>query len=338
MYKTRATLLAFCVALHASSATRREKCETEGQPTLSIRKVSATGLKNTSYFGIGKTDPFLKMTIGDTSKTTDAIPNALDPEWPDTKTYFENMPADIREIKLEVIDDNVLKDTLLGSASVDFRKGTEGQWNTVTTSLVKNGNTQGQITVEYNFQAGWQRAGGKQPAVHIKEISCTDLKNADSSWFGSGKTDAYFKVAVGKTTETTPTVEENLNPKWPDWEKQFNLTSEDDTIVLNLWDSDTVKHDLMGSAQVKFTDLQPNEWVTFDDLSIAKNGKTVGNVHFKLMWSPGYANLDPERAAELDTSTEEGKTYGAQSDSSAQRHMSWLALAAVPVLTSLLVV
>eukprot|EP01121_Diplochlamys_sp_Union-15-3_P001222 TRINITY_DN11085_c0_g1_i3.p1 TRINITY_DN11085_c0_g1~~TRINITY_DN11085_c0_g1_i3.p1 ORF type:complete len:140 (-),score=26.12 TRINITY_DN11085_c0_g1_i3:309-686(-) len=87
-------------------------------------------------------------------------------------------------------------------------------------------------------------------------IKALHLKRGDLPPF---KSDPYVKVFwEGKesTSYCSPVVSNNLNPVW-NWTQELTYTSDDQVLVLQVWDKDTLKaDDFLGEVRITVKDLK----------------------------------------------------------------------------------
>ncbi|KNC55082.1 uncharacterized protein AMSG_10679 [Thecamonas trahens ATCC 50062] len=97
--------------------------------------------------------------------------------------------------------------------------------------------------------------GGASGGLSVVRLSCVSLDNLDSAL---GKSDPFAEVWAGdELLHVTPVVMNQLSPKWP----PFALESVPPTLKVVVYDFDNDgKHDKIGEAEVKVTDVCAGPW------------------------------------------------------------------------------
>jgi dihydrolipoamide dehydrogenase len=98
------------------------------------------------------------------------------------------------------------------------------------------------------------------PKILVRVVAGHDLKNKDTGLFGD-VSDPFVQVKIGSVTHRTPTIKNDLNPKWTT-ENEFAFEVEDDTASIELeCFNDGHIHNSLGTATVDVGDGAFDEWV-----------------------------------------------------------------------------
>lgn len=119
--------------------------------------------------------------------------------------------------------------------------------------------------------------------LRVQVLGATNLKNLDTGLFGD-LSDPYVKVKVGQTEHKTPTINDNLNPVWKDNNLfDFKVGVEDTTLYLKVMNSNYIKDDSLGEAELDLRTMQAGEWCHVrQPLNGGMGGEVDVNVFLKL--------------------------------------------------------
>lgn len=89
--------------------------------------------------------------------------------------------------------------------------------------------------------------------LRVKILACRDLKSSD---FFGGESDPYVKIAVGKKSFRTSTVDNNNNPTFNEDFTFFIADPHRDVMVFTVMDGDLVKDDVLAVASFALGQLR----------------------------------------------------------------------------------
>ena len=238
-------------------------------PYVKVYHVAATGGKTTELFNNIK-------------KYVDDNPN---PTWPieDASFNFTAYPNDEGALRFEVWDKDLTGSDFLGCVTIPVKsfvdKSFDGERiiqltardNEKEKDILKNIDNLGTITVSVKTGAAPIRAPPKvageipkQEAAVIRKVcvvveSASNLVDVEGT-LATGVSDPFVIVKQGpKELLRTPSVDNDLNPKWPRNQSSFNFTANStDDIPLTFWvyDENTIgSNTFMGTASLSIADV-----------------------------------------------------------------------------------
>lgn len=110
-----------------------------------------------------------------------------------------------------------------------------------------------------------------------------NLKNKDTGVLGD-VSDPYVVVKVAGTEQKTYTIDNDLNPQWRQQQPfQFRVGLEDSLLEFKVMNSNYLKDDPLGTAEVDLLSIQHDRWCKFRQrLTDGDKGEIEFNVYFQL--------------------------------------------------------
>jgi len=231
----------------------------------------------------GKADPYVLVQLGDQRIKSKTVGNSQNPDWDFTANM--NFNGDSRQqLVIEVLDEDVGKDDLLGSTSISMigilqSQGFAEKW------FVLEGCKSGEVQVSVQCLAALSRDSSKPPSVisskpasrasskpaskepsrapSIKSVEIVAEEDAVApgkitiNVFRAkkldkkgmfGKADPYVRATLGSQVTRSQTINNNQNPEW-NWESSLMVDSSSPRYILfEVFDDDMGKDDLLGRA------------------------------------------------------------------------------------------
>ena len=275
------------------------------------------GLKLEKKGMFGKADPYVLIKLGDQKYKSKAISNNQNPEWEfNTKLDFHGDTS--QKIQIEVFDDDLGKDDLLGVASLPVLDIIQSKGFTnklIPLEQCKTGDLL--ISVQYSpilpprtptpasisRNSSIKSAGSTNETIQVFQpytdqlpgiLTLTVHKARKLEKKGMfGKADPYALITLGKLKAKTKTINNNQNPEW-EFETKFNVDSESPSqIIIDIFDEDTGKDDILGSATINLNDVIQqrsilNTWYTLEK---CKSGE--------VLLSMLYTSSSPSRSVSI---------------------------------------
>uniref|UniRef100_A0A2S2QJV6 Extended synaptotagmin-2 n=1 Tax=Sipha flava TaxID=143950 RepID=A0A2S2QJV6_9HEMI len=118
--------------------------------------------------------------------------------------------------------------------------------------------------------------------VHI--VQAKNLVAKDMKLIGKGKSDPYVTVTLGAQQFKTPTINNDLNPKWDYWCEFASFSPRGQVLKLKLYDEDDMvgkKHSNLGRATLQVGSVakigEVDKWINLEDTK-------HGMIHVRLQW------------------------------------------------------
>mmetsp|Transcript_181436 Transcript_181436/g.441459 ORF Transcript_181436/g.441459 Transcript_181436/m.441459 type:complete len:814 (-) Transcript_181436:273-2714(-) len=253
--------------------------------------LEAHGLQNTDRGFFRRSgdasDPYVMVSVGDRRLFTATIENNLDPVWNSDELSLRLGGAE-EPLTLEVFDSDLLTfDDSLGKAVVDVGTLAYSKWHKCKQSLgYGKGEIEFKVRLEKQAKLRLQKvqhareelakeqaeqlklakakvAEGAGDVLTVAVVAATGLKNTDRGLFRrSGDcSDPYVMVSAGNKKLRTKTINNNLNPAWNSEWFSFSLGDADQSLELEVFDSDLLTFDdLLGEASLAVETLTPGQW------------------------------------------------------------------------------
>jgi len=228
------------------------------------------------------------VSVGDRRLFTATIENNLDPVWNSDELSLRLGGAE-EPLTLEVFDSDLLTfDDSLGKAVVDVGTLAYSKWHKCKQSLgYGKGEIEFKVRLEKQAKLRLQKvqhareelakeqaeqlklakakvAEGAGDVLTVAVVAATGLKNTDRGLFRrSGDcSDPYVMVSAGNKKLRTKTINNNLNPAWNSEWFSFSLGDADQSLELEVFDSDLLTFDdLLGKAKIDLASLAAGKWI-----------------------------------------------------------------------------
>jgi len=213
-------------------------------------------LKDTEL--IGKQDPFVvfKLINNKDQKTTTKPGAGSKAKWEETFTFCVGQPEQ-REIAMEVINENTVKNSLIGSTGLNCLELAKTQPKKKWFPISLKGEKSGHVMLSVTFI----------PGVSIHVLECKDLYRTQSI----GKMDPYVKIKVGvnypkQKGQTSVCKNGDRAPKWSnerhlffkpnEKEKKAVSPIEDPVFEVKVMNKNMTRDSVVGLVEVKWSELQ----------------------------------------------------------------------------------
>jgi Ca2+-dependent lipid-binding protein len=257
---------------------------------LIVNVKSASNLRNADgglFSFSGKSDPFVVVTVpSETSEAhreeTKVVNDTLDPEWNEQMEFAITQPRSIQgSIRVEVFDSDVSGSSSLGFIEVPWPFWKKGEdtfpCGKPVSQDLKSEADQPKASGKIDCDLEWRPFLAKPVAKGTAEKSAeraplsaersgvlvvdvkaaSNLRDADTGWFSSGKSDTFVVVTVPSETseahrEETKVINDSLNPEWNE-QFEFMITQPHSTqgaIRLEVFDSDVSGNTPLGYVEV----------------------------------------------------------------------------------------
>ena len=259
----------------SSSLQSSESSQPFSAGEISLEVHSARKLEKKGMFG--KADPYVYITFGAKKLRSKTVNNNQNPEWNFDSVLAVDNPSLAGHVLIEIFDDDVGKDDLLGVVAIptsDVLRGKKVTRKWYALDQCKSG----EICVSMGFRTQPLTNTKREEAEEIiDEIIQTELvKKSDkendiiaSAFIPGevsldihearklekkglfGKADPYVVITLGQTKAKTKTINNNLNPVWNHSTRLYLIKTE--RLVLEVFDDDIGKDDPLGTVSL---DLQ----------------------------------------------------------------------------------
>jgi len=288
---------------------------------------------------MGKSDPYAVMKYGTQKYKTPTVKNTQDPQW-DCEVEFDVPEGDAKNLNIEVFDHDVIgKDKSLGTLEMDMADlgnmdKDSGYWfplsgvksgqvlltGEIMDLLGDNGSGKGTSLSGQGERRPSQRGTsvGKVPAeftdqipegqVNINLIKAKDLVKSDMI----GKSDPYAVLSFGSQKYKTPKEKNTQNPEW-NYEAKFDVPDgPDQTVNIEIFDSDKIGRDKsLGKLDIDVQDILNNDGLDakWYPLAGVKSGQVLLTSDFLQPGSGGISIPDGGRGSvnPLADKTNKGK-------------------------------
>eukprot|EP00003_Mantamonas_plastica_P020667 TRINITY_DN3328_c0_g1_i1.p1 TRINITY_DN3328_c0_g1~~TRINITY_DN3328_c0_g1_i1.p1 ORF type:complete len:1368 (+),score=552.22 TRINITY_DN3328_c0_g1_i1:1804-5907(+) len=220
----------------------------------------------------GKADPYVTAEVEgrvDYHKTR-TIKNTLNPDWGNEEhNYFACSFRDPKVVVRVYDHDMISSDDVLGHVVIpvgDFEPDLPvHKWFKLSSEEGEkaSGDIRLQLTYTTSIETPYIADCEQDAFLHVSIYAARDLMAMDTN----GKADPFVLVKlVGEEKEfETPVVEKDLTPQWHDQDFRFNVTSEELSLDIIVYDKDAISGaDFMGQARIPLANLhmeQPiNDW------------------------------------------------------------------------------
>ena len=255
----------------------------------------------------GKADPYVLIKLGDQKFKSKTISNNQNPEWEfNTKLDFHGDTNQM--IQIEVFDDDLGKDDLLGVTSIPVLDiiQNKGYINKMLhLEQCKTGDLL--ISVQYSPilppRTPTPKSVSRNSSIKSIESSKETITIVQSSPMiipGTltltvhkarklekkgmfGKADPYALISLGKLKSRTKTINNNQNPDW-EFETKFDVdNSSPRNILIDIFDEDTGKDDILGTTTLDLDEIVKqrsllNQWYPLEK---CKSGEVMLSVFYK---------------------------------------------------------
>ena len=258
------------------------------EAVLLITSIKAEGLTNTEW--IGKSDPFVALTLGAWSDQTVPCENAGgDVIWNDLK-FREEFTADMlvhQPLEVTVYDkNNYCKNVLLGRGKVSLKRVAYSLGKEVELLVPlenSNGKSAGKVTIKAEIREQSKKLLKSLPAdfetgiLHVYRISAFNLPNRELI----GKQDPFAVVKVGDFSDRTPTMNEaGSDPVFDLLDIKTKVTGpilQNQKMEVELWEDNTTGNILLGTAKVSLAKMTTvGEEVELRVNLVDKKGENAG--------------------------------------------------------------
>lgn len=120
-----------------------------------------------------------------------------------------------------------------------------------------------------------------QGIVKVTVLEAKDLKRADISLTGKGKSDPYVVVKVGAKSEKTKVVDNTVNPVWNETFEMMVDSADGQVLYLDVFDEDPGDDDFLGRVNMDLSKLRE---VGFQDEWLPLEETKTGLLHVSLTW------------------------------------------------------
>jgi len=284
-------------------------------PTVTVRVLAAVDLRNrdTGLFG-DVSDPYVSLTFGGVEKRTATVQNNLNPRWTYDNEFtwkFQSFDEEgTQKMLVEVVNDGRIKNSL-GKLSINLKDLTAGEWNKFLEKLENKWNM-GELQFEVKVVTRQTNANRRltPPTLSLKGSTATlvmrvlgayNLKNRDSGIFGD-VSDPFVAVKIGELEKRTPTIRNNLNPKW-NVENEFVFRFEgveEAVLEMEVVNDGKIKNTL-GTATVHMKMLSAGVRHKFREKLV--NAWDEGEIEFELKLYPASSAMSLASMSEFSLKT-----------------------------------
>mmetsp|Transcript_84897 Transcript_84897/g.243634 ORF Transcript_84897/g.243634 Transcript_84897/m.243634 type:complete len:552 (+) Transcript_84897:2-1657(+) len=229
-----------------------------------VRVNQATKLKNkdTGLFG-DYSDAYVVVNLGSQEFKTSVIDNNLNPVWSSDNYFTFEVAVEATTLKLACMNKNRFKDDSLGETEVDVRTLARGEWCRFKEKLENGDDAELEFDVFFRPTEFHGLHLDTISLLYIRVNGAHKLINKDTGLFGD-VSDPFVKVKVGQAEKRTPTIDNDLNPKWEEGNQfTFVLDDSETAIQVEVLNSNNFKDDSLGHVSVDIHDLEPEEWCSF---------------------------------------------------------------------------
>ena len=256
----------------SSSLHSTESSQPFSAGELCLKVHSARKLEKKGMFG--KADPYVLITFGPKKLRSKTINNNQSPEWNFDSILAVENPSLAGHVLIEIFDDDVGKDDLLGVVAIPTSDVLRGK-KVVSKWYPLDQCKSGEICVSMDFRtqplANTQKMDDEE-IIETEQVRKSSFKENEivAKAFAPGevsleihearklekkglfgKADPYVMITLGQTKAKTKTINNNLNPVWNHSTKLYLIKTE--KLLLEVFDDDIGKDDPLGTVSI---DLQ----------------------------------------------------------------------------------
>jgi len=247
-------------------------------------------------------------------KRTATVQNNLNPRWTYDNEFtwkFQSFDEEgTQKMLVEVVNDGRIKNSL-GKLSINLKDLTAGEWNKFLEKLENKWNM-GELQFEVKVVTRQTNANRRltPPTLSLKGSTATlvmrvlgayNLKNRDSGIFGD-VSDPFVAVKIGELEKRTPTIRNNLNPKW-NVENEFVFRFEgveEAVLEMEVVNDGKIKNTL-GTATVHMKMLSAGVRHKFREKLV--NAWDEGEIEFELKLYPASSAMSLASMSEFSLKT-----------------------------------
>jgi len=274
----------------------------EREIIITVHQARGLQIMDSSCFGKGSSDPFVKIRHGETEVETSVRRSTTEPVWGEVLVLGCN--PDAGPLQVSVFDyDLVGGSDDMGSGTLEIPTGfqpLERCWMPVTD---ENGNDAGEVEMSFVWRESRFGSLGLE-VTWVSEVESTvagrllvnvsharNLVARDNSIFtsGEGSSDPLVKMAHGQQTRETRCIWNTLTPKW---KEKFKFTYDTlHPLMLTIEDFDLAGNDFMGQVEIKLNELvmgrKSSKWHKLE--SNEPNDSTdFGEIYIEILWKDNY--------------------------------------------------
>eukprot|EP00667_Euglena_gracilis_P004931 EG_transcript_4954 len=252
------------------------------RPVGSVRITLHQGSVKRADF-LGKSDPYVKVTVDGTTRTTATQEKTLTPQWNETLEFPVTSQQPM--VTFDAFDKDLTSDDPLGSGQLDLRPlafAPDGTLRRVRVPLVLKGKEEGWL--EVSAVAGWKVQQELTAASRAAEAFASILLTVEAGrGFNKGdllsKPDPFVTIRTlpaGTGVFETAVVKNSSDPKWGE-SHEFSIKGETE-FRISVFDKDPVGKQLLGEVQVPFKELGLQHGKGQRWIPVFKKSKEVGEV------------------------------------------------------------
>jgi len=259
-----------------------------GTVTLTVHK--ARKLEKKGMFG--KADPYALITLGKLKSRTKTINNNQNPDW-EFETKFDVNSSSSRQIVIDIFDEDTGKDDVLGTTTLDLNEIVKQRsllnvWyplekcksgDVLLSAFYKPSTPSRSVSIK--SRESLKSNGLSQHISGILSLSILKGRKLEKNGL-FGKVDPYVLLKLGESKKMSKPVKNNHDPEW-NFNAKFDIgVNTPKHIILEVYDDDLGKDDLLGTANIELRQIFenhhfPNQWFPLQN---CKSGEILLSASF----------------------------------------------------------